>query len=316
MTEFQTSDRDVSRAIRSWLHEDRHEDASRIAAAVLDRVEATPERRAGWPAWRTPTMNRIVTFGLGAAAVVAVLLIGAQFLRSPVNNTGGPGGEPTETPQASASADPSAEPSQAAGLSEGWHRLWQAPLGVHINVTIPAPGWHGDPRGGVLTKNDNADAPDGAGLIVFAHTNNLLLGLGDLYVYGDPCRWASTRPDAPVSTVDEAVAALSGQVSRDPSAPVNVTVDGYAGQMLTMHVPDDAVFADCDDGEFRTLVEADDAARSHQDPGQIDKLWILDVDGELVIIDAGYYQSTPQSVLDEIDAIVESADLGLDPDAT
>ena len=46
MTEFKTSDRDVNRAIRSWLHEDRHEDVSRVAGAVLDRVDTTPQRRA------------------------------------------------------------------------------------------------------------------------------------------------------------------------------------------------------------------------------------------------------------------------------
>ena len=41
MTDFNASDRDVTRAIRSWLHEDRHEDVSRIAGAVLDQVETT-----------------------------------------------------------------------------------------------------------------------------------------------------------------------------------------------------------------------------------------------------------------------------------
>ena len=46
MTDFNASDRDVNRAIRSWLHEDRHEDASRIAGAVLDQVETTPQRRS------------------------------------------------------------------------------------------------------------------------------------------------------------------------------------------------------------------------------------------------------------------------------
>ena len=40
MTDFNSSDRDVSRAIRSWLHEDRHEDASRLAGAVLDEVDS------------------------------------------------------------------------------------------------------------------------------------------------------------------------------------------------------------------------------------------------------------------------------------
>ena len=46
MTDIRPSDPDVNRVIRSWLHEDRHEDVSRVAGAVLDQVEATPQRRA------------------------------------------------------------------------------------------------------------------------------------------------------------------------------------------------------------------------------------------------------------------------------
>ena len=123
MTDFKTSDRDVNRAIRSWLHEDRHEDASRIAGAVLDRVEATPERRAGWPARRTPTMNRFMTFGLGAAAVVVIgLLLGAQLLGEP-SNTGGQGeatptletrSNPTATSEPTAAVTPKPTPSPVA----------------------------------------------------------------------------------------------------------------------------------------------------------------------------------------------------------
>jgi hypothetical protein len=74
-----------------------------------------------------------------------------------------------------------------------------------------------------------------------------------------------------------------------------------AGKWITFHVPADAVFSDCDKGEFRTLVEGADAARYHQDPGQIDRLWIVDVDRELVVIDAAYYV-----VPDEMEAIVDS----------
>ncbi len=73
---------------------------------------------------------------------------------------------------------------------------------------------------------------------------------GDLYVYGDPCQWSSTTPDPPATTVDELVAALSAQASRDASEPVDITVDGYAGKSITLHVPDDAVFSDCDEGYF------------------------------------------------------------------
>ncbi|MEO8245499.1 MAG: hypothetical protein ABI622_00125 [Chloroflexota bacterium] len=132
-------------------------------------------------------------------------------------------------------------------------------------------------------------------------------------MYGDPCHWASTKPATSVATVDEAIAALSGQAFRDASTPVDVTVDGYTGKSITLHVPDDAVFSECDGGEFRTLVEGEDAAGHHQDPGQIDLLWVLDVNGELVIFDVAYYAGTPENVLDELGAIVESATLDYVP---
>ena len=100
MTDFKTSDRDVSRAIRSWLHEDRHEDVSRVAAAVLDQAETTPQRRTTrWPARRTPTMNKMLTIGLGAAAVVVALFVGVPALGSP--DPWGTGARPTSSPEVS-----------------------------------------------------------------------------------------------------------------------------------------------------------------------------------------------------------------------
>ena len=249
-------------------------------------------------------MNKLFTLGLGAAAVVVVLVVGAQFFGSPSNL--GSGGGPSPTPPPTATP----EPTPQGLLPEGPHNLWSRDLGVTISVTIPAPGWNGEPGEGTLAKNDYGDAPDGAGLIVFAQTNDLLVGLGDLYVYGDPCHWASTKPDTPVTTVDEAVTALANQASRDATTPVDVTVDGHAGKYITLHVPDNAVFSDCDQGEFRTFVEGDDSARYHQDPGQIDKLWIVDVDGQPAILDIAWYDGTPQAVVDEMEAIVESITFG------
>ena len=104
MTDFKTSDRDVNRAIRSWLREDRHEDASRIAGAVLNQAETTPRRRATWwPARRFPDMNNVMKFGLAAAAVVAVLIVGSQLFGS----AGGLGAGPTPTPEPTATPEPS-----------------------------------------------------------------------------------------------------------------------------------------------------------------------------------------------------------------
>ena len=288
---------DVDRVVRSWLHEDRHEDATRVLDNALAQVDTAPQRRSGGTAWRTLSVNnKLVPIGLGVAAVVAVLLVGSQLLGSPT--PGGPGSGLTPSPQPSV-AEPSA--SVAGDLPVGGtYFISLAAYPIAISVTIPAPGWDGDPSGGVLAQN-GAEPPDGAGLITFVVDDGY-------FVYGDPCQWSTTRPDTLATTVDELVAALAAQASRDASAPVDITLDGYAGKSITLHVPDDANFAECDDGKFASWgIPGDGPSRYHQGPGQIDKLWILDVDGHLVVIDANYHPGTPQDVVDELDAIVESA---------
>jgi len=140
MTDFNTSDRHVNRAIRSWLHEDRHEDISRVAGAVLDLLDTTPQRRSPWwPARRIPFMNRPISLGLGAAAVVAALVIGAQVLGPPAPD--GVGGvasaSPSITPAPTATTEPSPSPiapppltqtftSQMHGISMSYPEGWTA----------------------------------------------------------------------------------------------------------------------------------------------------------------------------------------------
>jgi hypothetical protein len=120
MSEPRTSDRNVDRVIRSWLHEDRHEDISRVAGAVLDLLDTTPQRRSPWwPARRIPFMNKPVSLGLGAAAVVAALVIGAQVLGPPA--PGGVGGVPSASPSitpAPTATEPSPSPVSAPPLTQ------------------------------------------------------------------------------------------------------------------------------------------------------------------------------------------------------
>ena len=298
-----STDRDTTRIVRSWLDEGVTQLPDRVLDAVLDQVPATPQRRTVWFARRTPIMNRIVAVGLGAVAVVALLLIGSRLL-GPPNNVGA--GDPTPTPEATAESSVAASPTPAGGIREGPFALTDGTLdgdgpgGVPATVTISAPGWYGEPNEGILVKNDNADPPDGAGMIGPWY--------GDLYVYGDPCQWSSTQPDAPATTVDELVAALTAQASRNASAPIDITLDGYDGKSITLHVPDDANFGDCDERTFGswTVGEGLEPYRFHQGPGQIDELWILDRDGVLTVIDAGYYAETPSDHVDELRAIIES----------
>lgn len=255
-------------------------------------------------------MNTTLKFGLAAVVVAVAALIGINYLGTA--NVGGPGigdagpsADPTPEPTTESTPEPTPEPTPVGLLSEGPHVLLDGAeedvATVPITVTIPAPDWYGEPDDGILIKNDESGAPDGAGLIVFAGE--------DLYVYGDPCQWSTTKPETPATTVDELATALAAQASRDATAPVDITLDGYAGKSLTLHVPEDVVFNECDQGEFGSWGGDSHPSpiRYHQDPGQIDKLWIVDVDGELVVIDGAHYEGTPQEVVDELEAIVESA---------
>jgi hypothetical protein len=294
--------RDLDRLLRSFLKEGPLELPDPSYDEVRDRMEHTRQRAFIGP-WRTPVMNRYLQIGVAAAAVVLIAVIAFNLLPgSPP-----PGGAPSASP----STEPStAEPSGAGGLPLGPFALSDGSVGgaPPITVTIPAPGWSGAPNGGILIKNDNPDPPDGSALIVFG---------GPLYVYGDPCQWSTTKPDAPATTVDELVAALASQASRDASAPVDVTLGGfpdlgYHGKSITLHVPDDAVFSQCDRGYFGSwALEADPTpSRYHQGPGQIDELWVLDVNGLLTVIDGAHYGQTPLTDVEELHAIIESTTFG------
>lgn len=252
-------------------------------------------------------MNRTITFGLGAAAVVLVgLFLGYQLLGSPTNLGGR--NDPTATPESTATPEPSVEPSTAVGSRGVW---LDGSIGLPVTITVPAPGWIPSRNFFAIEKSGNSAPPDGAAILAFQDN-------ASWSVPEDPCHFESTMPDTPSSTVDELVAALSAQASRDATAPVDITVDGYAGQSITLHVPD-PMPTDCDFDQFcsflvptaaRPLTQ-DHCARIAQGPGQIDELWIVDVDGTLVVIDGAYYEGTPDEDVEEIRAIVDSITFAL-----
>lgn len=257
-------------------------------------------------------MNRFATFGLAVAvaAVVAILAVGIR-LAGPSDGFGSgatPTPEPTATPTPSVSEPtPTPDDSVAIGSFVILDPATQQPpfdAAPPITVTVPSSGWAGFPENGALVKGDFG--VDGAALLTGDS------GPSSYYVYGDPCQWESTIPDAPATTVDEIVQALAAQASRDATAPEDVTVDGYPGKSITIHVPDATVFSDCDQGNFATMGvnAAEGPTRIQQAPGQVDEMWILDVDGVIVILDATYGPNTPGALVDEVRSIAESATFG------
>ena len=314
-----TASRDPDRLIRAFIAEGEETLQDRVYDAVRARIEDTPQR-AGSGAWRMPTMNKILGFGLAAAAVVAAVIIGAQLIGSPGGGFGGPGNEPSESPEASVAdptADPTAEPTPAwLGIDEGPAVLTNTDSGpLEVTVDITAPGWHPLPGFDGVTKNDDGlDAPETVGAALLAWT---WPAGTEFLVYGDACQWSSTVPETPFTTPDEIATAFAAQAQTEASEPVDVTVGGYPGKTITLQVPltyeqpgatRDEVFVACDNSEFVYYGTAEEAVmRNAQGAGEFDELWILDVDGSIVILNAVYGPATPSELVDELRAMVESA---------
>jgi hypothetical protein len=193
-------------------------------------------------------------------------------------------------------------PSPSAGTST--HVLsYPSDGAIGITVAVPDSDWSGLPGEWIMEwLPSDFDQSAGAHIIAFVVDK-------EFYVYGDPCDWQSTRPEVPATTVDEIVAALANQASRNPSAPEEITVGGHPGKKIILHVPDDVRFKDCDGGIFSTLgVGVDRQAHLWaQGSGEIDEIWIVDVNGRIALLEGGYYAKTPAHAVDELHSILSSA---------
>jgi hypothetical protein len=91
-----------------------------------------------------------------------------------------------------------------------------------------------------------------------------------------PCR------DHTLRVVGPTVGDLAGALSRLPylqvTKPVEVTVGGMDGLFVKVTVPDDADIAKCQDDQVHITSE-DGQGSGVQEPGLVDRMWILDIDG-------------------------------------
>jgi len=238
MSDFNAPDRDVTRAIRSWLHEDRHEDASRIAAAVLDRVESTPRRRVSWwPARRFLDMNTFAKVFVAAAAVVAVAFVGINLLPRSGSGPGGPLPSPSPTVAPSVSPQPTLARLPGSGPMEPGTYLMSDGKSS-IRVTIPT-GWDAAQNGRDIRKHRGQ--PGEVTLSLYS---------SDINVFPDACA-SQDRPPRTGPTADDLVAALRAQQNSDVSEPAGITIGGRPGQRLDVSTPQGLDVAGCFESTLR-----------------------------------------------------------------
>lgn len=117
-----TAHNDLDRQLNDFFRDGPTELPYESFDAVRDRTEQTGQRVVIGP-WRLPEMNKILTIGLAAAAVVVAVLVGAQFLGSPTGGMGSGAGstaDPTATPEPTAIAEPSASTIVAPPLTQSF----------------------------------------------------------------------------------------------------------------------------------------------------------------------------------------------------
>jgi len=177
---------------------------------------------------------------------------------------------------------------------------------IQVFFTIPAEGWLS--WIGAFKPEQGADAPGQLVGMSIVNATNLVQDGCTGHVAADP-------PVGP--TVDDmatALAALSPFILTKP--PTAVTAYGFSGKHLELTVPDIAfevsgdgtVFTDCADGELWSWIgkPLSFAYHGYSLPGQVEELWLLDVDGARLMIQTLWSPSSPEGDIAELRSILDS----------
>ncbi len=264
--------------------------------------------------------NAFVRMGIAAAAVVALVLVGLRFLpagddagEQPSQSVGGP--SPTAIPSPASSPIPL----QGGPLRPGTYFIgpdlkdhWMAcpepptpgcsntmlltftiPPYASATVVDPQDGWAGV-AGSIWLYPEQNRPPAGAGMI-FTRGG---------WLRSDPCTPAQdasgeTPVDIPVGpTADDFATALADHPLLDTTTPIDVTLAGYSGKYMDLQVPD---ISRC-----TSRYEPWDGNIYAQGSGHRWHLWILDVDGQRVVVEATDFAGTSAQDRAELQSIVDS----------
>jgi hypothetical protein len=266
----------------------------------------------GWRSglgWRGNTLRA----GVAMAAVVIVAVVGLDLLPGSSPGSGAtpsasPSPSPSPTP-APTSSSPTSRPAPSdqvpyddVPMDPGSYSVYGTRDGRQLRMTFEVPdGWFGHENWYVF--NDGVDAAKSA-LVPY--------GLSDpiSYIYADPCDRGLAEAVGP--SVDDLVTALTTQQHRVVTrGPTDITVSGHAGQALEIG-PDGALDpASCVGGYLLPwMTESRD--ERHIQPDLVQTIWIIDVDGQRLLIEGNYGPDTPAADRAELEAMMQSISISVD----
>lgn len=122
-------------------------------------------------------------------------------------------------------------------------------------------------------------------------------------VYPNPCSAAVEFAETVGPSVADLANALAAQALRAGADPVPVTVGGYDGLYVELSVPDDVNLEACrPEGYFYMW-----PGRVQQFPGQVDMVWIVDVEGQRIVFDASHFPDASSEEVAELRDMVTTA---------
>lgn len=239
-------------------------------------------------------MNIAIKYALGAAAAVLVAVIGFTVVNGANGNVGS--GDPTVSPEPSISA--------LSGQAELQPGRYAVHSGISASVTAWVPrDWSAVGDWGVRGPG-GYEGPDGMGVRFYTVGN----------LFNNPGSFAGGVQDPPVGpTVDDLVDAIVEQSEWTSSDPVELTVGGFPAQRVRITIPEGAEFDPRDDGGAFYLFQDEGTGQIWGlEVGQMFDVYVVDVNGERLVMDAFHYPGTSEADRAALSAIIDSIEIGTD----
>ena len=284
-----STDRDVTRIVRSWMDEGVTALPDRVLDAVLDQVPATPQRRATWwPVRRLQTMNNATRLGIVAAVVAIAAVLGYSYFVAP--NVGS-----DRNDQPTPSVHPSPPPTSASifgttDLAPGTY-LIEDPFPVQFEVTIPE-GWETWGTDGSIVRIWKPCVDSGC------QGFSAILDFEIVRATLDPCQGHISSEFG--ETVDALVNDITGLPGFEAGTVTDVSVDGSAGRAFDLQFVG-PIEPTCDE---EAPWQWFSNTRVTWGPDARQRVIVLDADGTRLVIDEITYFGDRR----EMDAIVETID--------
>jgi hypothetical protein len=229
--------------------------------------------------------NNVFRIGLAAAVLLGLAFVGLNALGGG-SGVGGPGpSERSATP--SASADPLLP---EGALEPGTHTVSDPfPVDIELTLTEAWQWWTPEEGSDVAAIFQGSPEPADGRVIIFVTPDN---------VYADPCDLGAGLLEPQLGpTVADLATALAGQPNSEATEPVDVTISGYSGVYMEY----------TNTGECGVLYRwPSEFGNREALNGERDQVWILDVDGVRLVIDAASFSATEETDLAEMRTIIES----------